>query len=116
VSYCHADGLSLTRSEELQPGISTGGDRQCVRIGPRPTGGGKTQVLPDGRRAQILLDIASALGTELFFETFLELDADGTTSGHGPPSALSLAAPHALVRGRDMWLARPPAAWQRAGG
>lgn len=84
---------------------------------------GEHGVVPAGRphtwssvgdeEAQISVEIAPALRTEMFFETFFGLASDGKTNRRGLPNPLHLAV---LMREyeAELRLARPPAAVQRA--
>ncbi len=62
--------------------------------------------------ALISVEVASALRTEMFFETFFGLASDGKTNGRGLPNPLRLAV---LMREyeSEMRLARPSATLQR---
>jgi mannose-6-phosphate isomerase-like protein (cupin superfamily) len=89
----------------------------------RVLGPGETAVVPPGRahtwanvgddQACLRVEIAPALRTEMFFETFFGLAKDGRTNDKGLPNLLSMAV---LMREFDaeMQLARPPAVVQRA--
>ena len=63
--------------------------------------------------AHVLIEVAPALRTEMFFETFFGLAKDGKTNSKGLPNLLSMAV--ILREYRDeIQLARPPAAVQNA--
>jgi quercetin dioxygenase-like cupin family protein len=89
----------------------------------RLLGPGESAAVPPGRphtwsnvgddEACIRVEIAPALRTEMFFETFFGLAKDGRTNDKGLPNLLSLAV---ILREYDeeLRLARPPAGVQRA--
>ncbi len=78
-----------------------------------PAGRAHTWTNVGDDEAQIRAEFAPALRTEMFFETFFGLAADGKTNRKGLPNLLSLAV---LMReyDKEMRLARPSAAVQRA--
>ena len=63
--------------------------------------------------AHVLVEVAPAMRTEMFFETFFGLAKDGKTNSRGLPNLLSMAVIMREYEG-EVRLARPPFVVQRA--
>lgn len=92
------------------------GVETALRAGQRatvPAGRPHTWWNAGDEEAHLLVEVAPAMRTEMFFETFFGLATDGKTNSKGLPNLLSMAV---ILQEYDdeMRLARPPAVVQRA--
>ena len=88
--------------------ILSAGERATV-----PAGRPHTWWNVGDEEAHVVVEVAPALRTEMFFETFFGLAKDGRTNSRGLPNLLSMAV---ILREYDdeVHLARPPVVVQRA--
>lgn len=92
------------------------GDEAILSAGQRatvPAGRPHTWWNAGDEEAHLLVEVAPAMRTEMFFETFFGLAKDGKTNSRGLPSLLSMAV---ILQEYDdeVRLARPPVVVQRA--
>jgi quercetin dioxygenase-like cupin family protein len=119
----HPAAAHVHPNQQERFGVLVGSIRLRVDGEETTLGAGEWAEVPVGRPhtwwnasqedAHVLVEVAPALRTEMFFETFFGLAKDGKTNSKGLPSLLSMAV--ILREYRDeLRLARPPAVVQSA--